>query len=220
MEVVKGIHEFSGVSNCYLVEENGIFLVDTGMPGNSSKIIKYLERNLKHESEDIETIVVTHHHFDHIGSLDRLKMITKAKIAVHSADAPYLSGEKTQTGSALMKPMIKIMKYIYNTHPVKADILLEEGDQINGYQVIHTPGHTPGSICLYNPDEKVLFVGDNLHYSKGKLEKPKIMHEPEKFKESIKKLGNLDIEVILTGHGKPVKFNANTMLKEFLDDNI
>ena len=100
-----------------------------------------------------------------------------------------------------MRPLVRIMKFIYQTQPVKADIILEEGDEISDYQVIHTPGHTPGSICLYNPDNKVIFVGDNLNYSKDKIEGPRILEDPEEFKKSIKKLGKLDIEVIVAVTG-------------------
>jgi len=217
MEVVNGIYEFKGVSNCYVVLNKEIFLVDTGMPGRSNEIINYMEKNLKRDPKDIETIVITHHHFDHTGSLDKLKKITGAKVAIHSDDAAYLSGEKVQTGSLLMRPLVRIIKFIYQTQPVKADIILEEGDQISDYQVIHTPGHTPGSICLYNPNNKVIFVGDNLSYSKDKIEGPRILDDPEEFKKSIKKLGDLDIEVILKGHGPPVTSGATKKLAEFLN---
>ncbi len=86
MEVVNGIYEFKGVSNCYLVLDKEIFLVDTGMPGKSNEIM-YLEKNLNRSPKDIKTIVITHHHFDHTGSLDKLKKITGAKVAIHGKDA-------------------------------------------------------------------------------------------------------------------------------------
>ena len=189
MEVVKGIYQFRGVSNCYLVFNKEIFLVDTGMPGRSNEIIKFLTKDIKRSPEDVKTIVITHHHFDHTGSLDKIKSITGAKIAVHSADADYLSGEKSQAGSGFMIPLVMLMKLIYRIKPVKADIILKNGDIIGDYEVIHTPGHTPGSICLYNLNNKVIFVGDNLNYSKDKIEGPSILDDQEAFKKSIKKLG-------------------------------
>ena len=161
MEVTKCIHQFSGVSNSYIVSNKEILLVYTGMPGKSGEIIDYIKNELNRDPHDIKTIVVTHHHFDHTGSLDKLKEISGAKVAIHSADADYISGEKTQHGSLFMIPVDTFMKIIYRSRPVKADILLEDGDKIGDYQVIHTPGHTSGSICLYNPNNKVLFVGDN-----------------------------------------------------------
>ncbi len=128
MEVVNGIHEFRGVSNCYMVYDKEIFLVDTGLPGRSKEIEAFLKNNLKQNPEDIKTIVITHHHFDHTGSLDKLKKITGAKVAVHSDDAMYLSGEKSQAGSVFMVPLVKLMKLIYRIEPVKPDIILNDGD--------------------------------------------------------------------------------------------
>ena len=218
MEVTKGIHQFSGVSNSYIVSNNELLLVDTGMPGKSGEIIDYIKNELKRDPTDIKTIVITHHHFDHTGSLDKLKEITGAKVAIHSADADYISGEKTQHGSLFMIPVVMFMKIIYRSRPVKADIFLEDGDEIGDYRVIHTPGHTSGSICLYNPNNKVLFVGDNLMCSNNKIEGPRILHEPEKYKKSIEKLKNLDINIILTGHGQAITSEANTKLETFLNE--
>lgn len=218
MEVYPGIHEIIRVSNSYLIQGDEVILIDTGMPGNSGKIIDYLKKTLKHDPHDIKTIVITHYHFDHVGSLDRLKKITGAQVAVHRADADYVSDKKTQEGPAFLRIMIKLLKLTYRTKPVEADILLDDGDQIGDYQVIHTPGHTPGSICLYNPKNKVIFVGDNLRHSEGKIEgpDPKLLPEPEQFKESIKKLADLDIEVILSGHTPPVTTGASEKLEEYL----
>ena len=218
MEVTKGIHQFSGVSNNYIVSNKEILLVDTGMPGKSGEIIDYIKNELNRDPHDIKTIVVTHHHFDHTGSLDKLKEISGAKVAIHSADADYISGEKTQHGSLFMIPVVMFMKIIYRSRPVKADILLEDGDKIGDYQVIHTPGHTSGSICLYNPNNKVLFVGDNLMYSNNKIEGPRVLHEPGEYKKSIEKLKNLDIDVILTGHGQAITSAANSKLETFLTE--
>lgn len=218
MEVTKGIHQFSGVSNSYIVSNNEIFLVDTGMPGKSGEIIDYVKIELKRDPHEIKTIVVTHHHYDHTGNLDKLKKITGANVAIHSADADYISGKKSQHGSLFMIPIVIFMKIIYRSKPVKADILLQDGDQIGDYRVIHTPGHTSGSICLYNPNNKVIFVGDNLMYSNNKIEGPRILHEPEKYKHSMEKLRDLDIDVILTGHGQPITSEANNKLETFLEE--
>ncbi len=218
MDVAKGIHQFKGISNCYIEYNNDIFLVDTGFPGNTSKIINYLEDELKGRPEDIKTIVMTHHHFDHTGSLEKLKKLTGAKVAVHSADAGYISEDKKDKTSAFMVPLVKLIKFIYRLHPVKADILLEDGDSIGKYRVVHTPGHTPGSICLYNPQSRVVFVGDNLQYAEGKIKGPgsRLIPEPIQYKESMEKLAKLDIDVILTGHGMPATSQANQLLDEYI----
>jgi len=187
------------------------------MSGSSSKILDYVKNIVKRDITDIKTIIITHHHFDHIGSLDKLKKITKARVAVHKDDADYISGEKSQEGPVFMKGMVKLFKTISRYKPVEPDIILKDGDQIGEYQVIHTPGHTKGSICLYNPQNKTIFVGDNLKYIKGKIGGPgaSLLSEPEKYKESMEKLAKLDIGVIFCGHTKPVTSHASKKLKEY-----
>jgi hydroxyacylglutathione hydrolase len=221
MEVLPGIHQISGrVVNCHLVtNEEVTMLIDTGLPGNSSKIIKYIEKNLNQRAEDIKTIVITHQHLDHVGSLSKMKDITGAQVAIHPADADYIRGKTSHAGPALSNFMVKMIQFIYRTKPVEPDILLEDGDQIGGYQVIHIPGHTPGSICLYNKKNKAIFVGDNLQYKKGKLYSPgeRLLPEPKKYQESMKKLLNYDIKVIFTGHTAPVTSDAGELLKDFIE---
>lgn len=216
-EVYSEIYQFKGISNFYLVlgEEN--FLVDTGMPGKTKELEKGLEQIGK-DPRDITKIIITHHHFDHIGSLDKIKKLTGATVEVHGDDWPYITGEKINEGPALMGFLVKLMNILYRIKPVEKEIVLNDGDKIGEYTVIHTPGHTPGSICLYNPKNKVLFVGDNLRYNKGILESPtgRLLPDILNYKKSMEKLGNLDVKIILTGHGQPVINDANRLLKEFL----
>lgn len=222
MEIIPGIHQLRGrMVNCYLtVSDDELILIDTGLPGNSSKITKYVEKTLKRSSQDIKTIVITHNHFDHVGSLSRIKEITGAEVAIHPADADYIRGKEKHIGGAFMNGLIKLLKIIYRSKPVEPEILLNDGDLIGDYQVIHMPGHSPGSICLYNPENKAIFVGDNLKYAKGKLQSPgeKLILEIDKYEKSIKRLLKYDIEVILTGHTKPVLSGGGELLKKFLEN--
>ncbi|MDI6723458.1 MAG: MBL fold metallo-hydrolase [Methanobacterium sp.] len=219
MEIVPKVHQFSGMSNCYLVEGDEMMLIDTGNPGNSKKIINYVKNTLNRNPEDINTIVLTHHHFDHTGSLGELKKATGAKVAAHKDDADYIKEKKRPHEPVVSKILVKLLKMIYRPQTVEPDILLEDGDEICGYTVIHTPGHTPGSICLYNKNNKTIFVGDNLKNEGGKIEGPPRIFtlNNEQANESIKKLEDLDIEVIFTGHSKPVTFKASEKLKEYLN---
>jgi hydroxyacylglutathione hydrolase len=219
MEIIPGIHEIdTRVALSYLVVGDQLTLIDTGMPGSAKKILGYVKNVLKRDPTDIKSIIITHHHFDHVGSLDKLKNITGAKVAIQKDDADYISGKKSDNGSTLVNVFVNLFKIIYRYKPVKPDILLEDGDQMGDYMVIHTPGHTPGSICLYNPQNKAIFVGDNLKYIDGKIEGPgdRLLPEPAKYKESMEKLANLDIEVILCGHTKPITSHASEILTEYL----
>lgn len=102
MEIVEGIHrvdEASGRSNVYLIIDGpSLLIVDTGLPGNAKKTVEYIQK-IGRKPNEVTTIIITHYHLDHIGSLKELQTLTKAKVAVHADDADYVSGNtpvKTQ----------------------------------------------------------------------------------------------------------------------------
>ncbi|MGA2682821.1 MAG: MBL fold metallo-hydrolase [Candidatus Bathyarchaeia archaeon] len=161
MKIAEGIYQVEGANcNVYLVEDNDkLILIDTGLPRSSAKIIKYIE-SLGHKRNDLSTIVVTHFHIDHVGSLKKMKTETGAKVVVHEADADFVSGKK-----APPKPknlMFKALSSFVKPAPVEPEMVLKDGDKIGRLTVIHTPGHTEGSISLLDNEKKVMFVGDAL----------------------------------------------------------
>jgi glyoxylase-like metal-dependent hydrolase (beta-lactamase superfamily II) len=96
LEITKGVHLVPGIrgANAYIVKgDECITVVDTGLPGSAGKILDYVEGIGCHRS-DVKTIVLTHPDMDHAGSAGQLKEETHAKVAIHEADAPGLSGEK------------------------------------------------------------------------------------------------------------------------------
>jgi len=219
MEVIPGVHEINTrVARSYLLVNDEITLIDTGMPGSAGTIFDYVKNVIKRQPEDIKTIIITHHHFDHVGSLYKIKNLTGAKVAIHKDDADFINGKSSHEGPAFLKFMVKLLEIIYRSKPVEADIILKDGDQMGDYRVIHTPGHTQGSICLYNPNNKVIFVGDNLIYDKGVIKGPgeRLIPDSENYKKSMEKLAQLDIEVILCGHSEPVTSDASLKLNEYV----
>ena len=173
MEIVPGIHQVDGVKgNCFIIVRDGLTLIDTGMPKNSVKIVKYIQDVLKREPAEIRTIVLTHFHIDHVGDASDLKKLSGAKVAIHIADADYVAGRKPQPAPGGVKGMIfkVLIPLFFGSKPVEPDITLNDGDTIAGLTVIHTPGNTPGSICLFDPSSKILFVGDLLRFTGSKIE--------------------------------------------------
>ena len=219
MEIIPKIHQFNGMSNCYLIEDEEMMLIDTGNPSNSKRIMNYVKNNLNRDLNDIKTIVVTHHHFDHIGCLGELKKATGAKVAAHKDDSNYIADIEKAEEPLISKIFINLLKIIHRPKAVGVDVLLEENDKIGGYRVIHTPGHTPGSICLYNENNYVIFVGDNLKNEGDKIGGPPGIFtlNMKQANESIKKLENLDIDVIFTGHGKPITSKAKDKIIEYIE---
>ena len=77
MEIIPGIHRVDDVNgNCYLIVRDRLTLIDTGLPRNSKKILRYIENTLKRTPSDLATIILTHYHIDHTGNVSELKKLT------------------------------------------------------------------------------------------------------------------------------------------------
>jgi len=202
-------------ANVYLVI-NGeeLTIIDTGTSGNAQKTVAYIQK-LGHQPADVKTIILTHFHMDHMGSAKELKDLTNAKVAVHTEDADYVSGKKP-----LPKPkniLFRAVSSFVKPAPVQVDVILKEGDKIAGLSVIHTPGHTPGSIMLLNEERKVLFAGDTLRYDGKKVSgaPEQFSADPNQVRESIAKVSTLNFDIMLPGHGEILKPNASEEIKKF-----
>lgn len=182
-------------SNCYLI--NGNTLVDTGTGLNKDYLFSKLCENGV-EPEDIELIVNTHCHFDHIGGN---YLFPDAKIAVHKLDAISIRNEDTLGTS---------MSPFNEKGNSRVDIELEQGDKIGDFEVIHTPGHTSGGICLY--DGENLISGDTI-FAGGGVGRFDIGGNFDDLKNSVGKLLKLDVSNIFPGHGPIVEGDGNVHLK-------
>ncbi|MGP8255075.1 MAG: MBL fold metallo-hydrolase [Methanoregula sp.] len=222
MEIVPGIHQVDGVKgNCFIIVRDGLTLIDTGMPKNSVKIVKYIQDVLKREPAEIRTIVLTHFHIDHVGDASDLKKLSGAKVAIHIADADYVAGRKPQPAPGGVKGMIfkVLIPLFFGSKPVEPDITLNDGDTIAGLTVIHTPGHTPGSICLFDPSSKILFVGDLLRFTGSKIETGPAALDSGEVLQSIDKIAARDVDIMLPGHGIPLRPDASAKVREFAKKN-
>jgi glyoxylase-like metal-dependent hydrolase (beta-lactamase superfamily II) len=216
MRIVEGIYQIEGVNcNVYLVEDaDKLILIDTGLFRNDKKITKYIE-SLGRKPTDVSTIVITHFHIDHTGSLKKMKEATNAKVAVGEFDADIVAGKKAPPKSKNL--MFRAFSSVIKPAPVEPDLLLKEKDKVGPLTVIHVPGHSDGSISLLDEQRKVLFVGDALRFEGGKItESPEQFNlDTEKAKESIGKISTFDFDVMLGGHGEPLIGNASQKVKDF-----
>lgn len=151
--------------NTYIVPcgENKVFVVDPAacaFSGDENKIILYLEKN----HLECEAVLLTHCHFDHIAGILPIKeKYPRAKIVASKIDAPevgYGMVNKTCLNGMGLEDLAETLK-----NQPKPDTLLQEGDDFFGWKVMITPGHTAGSLCLYNEEEKKLISGDTLFYN-------------------------------------------------------
>ena len=218
MEIVPGIHQVDGVNgNCFIIVRDELTIIDTGMPKNSTKIVKYIQDILKRKPTDIETIVLTHFHIDHVGDAGDLKKLSGAKVAIHEADADYVAGKKTPPvpGGGMGIIVKVLMPLFFRSKPVEPDIQINDGDTIAGLTAIHTPGHTPGSICLFDPASKILFVGDLLRFTGNKIDIGPLPLDSGEVQQSIDKIAALDFDIMLSGHGVPLRPDASVKVREF-----
>lgn len=180
-------------SNSYVI---GNILVDAGV--FPMAIEKY--------ADDIDTIVLTHSHFDHIARLKDIAAMCRARIYIHEQDAEGLSNS------------VRNLSHLFGERfdPIVPDDTLAEGDIIEGLVVLHTPGHTPGSICLFSRNDKFLISGDTVFSDGGFGRYDFPGGDREALKRSIARLAELDVESIHPGHGAPVRSNGTRHIKAAL----
>ena len=164
-------------------------VIDPAM-GSTDKILKQAAKH----NLNIEKILLTHSHWDHIVDVKRLKEETGALLYVHPLDAKNIEMPGTD-GLPIVLP-------IEGAHP---DRFLKEGEIIEvgsiKLEVICTPGHSPGSVCFYSRGENILFSGDTLFFrATGRLDLA--TGNPELFQESLEKLARLPPHTrVVPGHG-------------------
>lgn len=225
-EVAEGIYRLgSRYLNWYVIVDKGaVTLIDSGVPGYWPQLSPALAE-LGLEMASVEAVLLTHHHPDHRGNILRAHKDKGAAVYAHAADIPYVDGSKRL-------PMAGVVKYLwrpwylgYIGHLVHNGVLrsqmigdartMEDGailDVPGGPQVIHPPGHTPGSCALWLSERKVLMSGDalvTLDTASGRA-RPCILagaftHDLAQALDSLSKLESLKAEVMLPGHGEPWK---------------
>jgi glyoxylase-like metal-dependent hydrolase (beta-lactamase superfamily II) len=213
------------MGHAFLVEGEGLTLIDTGMQGSGESVLNALAV-LGRRVSALRHIVISHHHFDHTGSLARLKELSKATVSVHKADAPYVRGHlprppfrRVGFSGWLMRPFLGL--FPTRPEPCQVDVELQDGDEIEaagGLKVIHAPGHTPGHCALLLPSKRILFAGDAVLNVMG-LRPPLAMATPDmaQARQSIHKLAALDFDIACFGHGGVMRKDAVLRFRRFAE---
>jgi glyoxylase-like metal-dependent hydrolase (beta-lactamase superfamily II) len=222
-----------GRINAYLTTSSPVTLIDTGV--NSDRSYDALVAGLAAldlTTADLERIIITHHHADHIGQVDRLAAESGAEVWCHELCVPYVETPRAarehldkwsmiawqeadvpQEILGLTEQLLVWFASLSNG-PTAVNCVLSDGDSIalagHEWQVLHTPGHAGDLICLFQPDTKVLLSSDHLLRdvsSNALAEPPQNGHKrPRRLLEymaQMERVAALDPSIAYGGHGKP-----------------
>ncbi|MHB8207433.1 MBL fold metallo-hydrolase [Mucilaginibacter sp.] len=225
MKQISGnIYQISlGMMNVFIIEDNGLTLVDTGPKGSADKIFRTLEKGGKNPN-DIKGIILTHAHPNHAGSANEIKTRLNIPILAHYKEAVLINCGITRRRDMQLSPGIMnwLIFHFAIKHaevaidPVVIDDPLSDNDIIpiaGGIKVIHTPGHSSGHIALLIKNEGVLITGD-ICTNTVCLRLSVLYEDFEQGIESIMKATEHDFEIAVFSHGKPIFQDACRKIRE------
>ncbi len=197
-------------------------LVDAALPFTHDLIRRWAERS---HSGPPNAIVLTHGHFDHVSAAANLSEDWDVPVYAHPLEFPYLTGEREYPApnAGAGGGMMSLLSPLYSKGPVNLSgrlqpLSLGAGTLMPGWEVLHTPGHTPGHCSLYRAADRTLLVGDAYCTTKPEsffeaalAQEPELHGPPSYFtsdwaaaQESVERLSSLDVAVVAPGHGKPL----------------
>jgi glyoxylase-like metal-dependent hydrolase (beta-lactamase superfamily II) len=185
------------VSAYLLLRGDEAVLVDTGTDDSGVDDIEAALTAAGGRWDGVRHVVLTHHHFDHIGGLDEvLRRATRAEIAVGEPDVEAVRAAR---------------------NPDRRITPVRDRDEIFGLRVVATPGHTPGHISVLDPESRVLVVGDAMT-NEGALSgaNPAYSDDLPRAVDSVRALAGMDLDTLLFGHGDPMTDGVNEALDRLL----
>lgn len=215
MEVAPSVHMIRMIgSNSFLIVEDELTLVDAGHRG-SIRLLRLQLARIGRELREITRIVCTHGHPDHIGGVHEIARATGARVHMHPADESRLRMPFREVFSGRPAPGAIIA---YLTRPPQQVVPVEDGDVLpamGGLRVVHTPGHTPGSICLYSATRRLVIVGDILQRRHDEVTFPNHLFSDDMglARRSIARVAELDVDTILFSHFPALHEGAREALR-------
>lgn len=213
-----------------------VILIDTGIPGNLETIKKQMEAAGVSFAR-LNAVIATQQDIDHVAGIKGI-LSEKPNVVVlaHEADKPYIQGDiKVKRLNPKFMERIKDLPEheqlrivdMFENSDVKVNTTLIDGEELpycGGITVIHTPGHTPGHICLYHQNSKTLIAGDALNILHGELVGPNedpMSEDGVNANDAINalnKLNSYDIENIITYHGGLFNDKPNEAIRAVIRD--
>ncbi len=196
--------------NCYVLEDEKTGEGAVVDPGRFTEEVQAEVRKLK----KVKYILLTHGHFDHIWEVKKAKEITGAEVVISKLDAPCLEGD----------PLNLTGHIDFELEECPADITIDEGDELflgeEKIQVMHTPGHSHGSVCYLMEESRAILTGDTLFCRTcGRVDFEG--GEPDKMLESLKRLKNLEGDyLIYPGHNIATTLNEEREKNRYLKRDL
>jgi glyoxylase-like metal-dependent hydrolase (beta-lactamase superfamily II) len=195
----------------YLILEPELSMIDCGYAGSERRIARAITAHSRDPAE-LRRVVITHGHPDHAGSARALAGAS-VSILIHPADGANL---RVTWQDVVARPTRGRVFSAMTPEPPSFQPI-EDGDvlpMLGGLRVIHTPGHTPGSVCLYGARDRVLFVGDTLQRRFGRVSFASALYSDDQAaaRRAVKRLAELDVERIVFSHFAALEEGASEVL--------
>src|SRR5256714_850136 len=206
-----------GRVRAHVILENQLTLIDAGLP-NSVRAIDRAIIALGRSPTEVRRVVCTHGHFDHAGGAAELARRDRVEVLIHEAALATLP---LPVPAAVRRPGRRIFVAL-TPLPARATPL-RDGDVLpvlGGLHVVHLPGHTPGTICLYAPRDRLLFVGDALQARLGRVGFASRLYSDDwaMARASVRRLAELDVDTIVFSHYPPWRDDANGLLRRLASE--
>jgi glyoxylase-like metal-dependent hydrolase (beta-lactamase superfamily II) len=200
-------------------------LVDSGF-GDEESIKARVDFLKDHADVRLKYIILTHHHFDHSAGADQLRTVTGAQVTLHPDEMKFIKDWDSDAPQDIEIPeeakelREKVEKFRQQAAEAEPEIMVNDGDEFTvgslTLRIIHTPGHTLGSICIYSPQEKALFTGDTALGLGTVAISPPPHGDMGLYLQSLARLQTLDCDVMLPGHGIAVH-DVRAKLQDLID---
>jgi glyoxylase-like metal-dependent hydrolase (beta-lactamase superfamily II) len=218
----KGGHVYAFV----LDDGASLTLIDTLYDTDGARVFAQLAQ-MGRVAQDLKQIVITHAHRSHLGGVKVLRDRTGARVYAHEWEADIVRGERTAQPVTIVpkRPLRAYFPFQFGAAlglgkhpPCEIDDYIHEGDRIGPLHVVHAPGHTPGHLAFYWPEKRVLFCGDAV-VTWPRLEAgwPAFRLNPKQHEASLRRMAELDVEIVGVGHGEPIRTQASRRLRALVD---